>query len=527
MKRVRMRMLLGMLMIWMSSGAFCGGIPIAPKQDYWMGMYYNQQKIGSLHVVVKEDEVDGKDRLCRNETLRIRYRIPNKNFLYNIERHLLTDTTFAPISDSHTIDYTDSSRSGYYPTTSEITYGLSSAKWKTTANGVVDVKTMPITEHDRAVVVAGNQYDMGRRKLSPGDRFDINHFRYMMKVFLDTGNSLNLGEASVYVMRAETVTVNGIAYNTIVTSEKYADAYTIVWHLDNGEIVKWEMPEDHIVWLRESKENATEIDEGEGPLLDPNAKSAVANNVSAELLERSLSNFDYWMGVYSGTTKLGYVHITTKQDKLDGKDVFRREEIFHSHMNSSGKSFNVDINHVQYVDSTFFPILETMSITGGDPDKPGPKSSTAEYRYGKDMASCKYSLGDDLQTTMVPLTEEDRAKIVAGRAYVFGMLRLPVGKSIDVNHSYYTIERDKNCKWKFSDAMISVLRRETLNLNGVTYDTLVISDRAKNGRETTRWQLDTGEILKEDIPQEDLIWVREGKEKATEIDRMEPPKMTK
>ncbi len=143
------------VLLWQSTGAYCGNAVATPKQDYWMGIYYNQSKIGSLHITVNEDKVDGKIRLRKTEALRIRYRKPAENVIYNSTRNIYTDTAFTPTSESVTTEYQDSSTSGWHTETVETTYGLSSVKVKTTADGAASEQTQPFMEEDHTLLTAG------------------------------------------------------------------------------------------------------------------------------------------------------------------------------------------------------------------------------------------------------------------------------------------------------------------------------------------------------------------------------------
>jgi hypothetical protein len=310
------------LLASLSAGALCTDSRSVSKQDYWMGVYYSKQKIGSFHVTVGKDKLDGKDIFVRKEALRIRYRVTGNSILYNVDRTVCVDGSLQPVSDRVMGDYKDDTMTGYRPTATDIRYSPLGKTTKTITGDETSQTTITWDDETRTRVIAGYAYDFGRATPSVGNRLATNHFRYgipLSRQFV----GLKLGPGSVCVMRREPLKLNGTTYSTLVVSERGEDTDITTWQLENGEVVKQESPADEVVWLRESKEKATEVDDGKGPLLNSDGEPADTTNASIQPPKRAPTNLDYWLGIYVGSQKMGDVHVTVKPDKLDGEDVFR------------------------------------------------------------------------------------------------------------------------------------------------------------------------------------------------------------
>ncbi len=435
---------------------------------------------------------------------RIHYRMPGKSVVYNGTHTIYTDSAFTPMSDSVILDSKDSSvDDAYHPMTAETSFGPSSGKVKTIQDGVTDEKTQPLTEHDRALLTAGNRYVFGATKLSPGDKIDVNYAGLDVDVLDKT--TVCSCDTQLWVQRREPVKIDGATYNTLVVAEYSGDGSTDItrWQLENGEVAKEETPAEHITWVRETREKATEMDEGQGPLLD-------AHHTKAELLSRPPRNLDYWMGVYRDSTKIGYLHLTTKPDKLDGKEVFRRDNVLHLWKCGPDKTYNADFISTQYAGANLYPVLLTEHINGDGPK--GPESMAIETRFVEVTTECTWTCDGKSNSKTFTLDPEAVDMIAAGCAHDFGVLKLTDGESVQAGLERYTIG-DEQVTWNDCYVVLSMLRHEALKLNGMTYNTSVTCERGK-GEERMKWQLESGEIVKEEWPQEGVTWVKETKDRA-------------
>lgn len=226
---------------------------------------------------------------------------------------------------------------------------------------------------------------------------------------------------------------------------------------------------------------------------------------------------DYWMGLYKGSEKIGDMHVTIKPDRLDGKAVFRRQEVVRVRTKEAGRNHDYEFTRDVYASQGLFPVLElvhggsqTPSASLQQPVSP----VNIELRYGQ--ASIAVSMTKDGETSKlsVPLSKEDRDLVAAGCAYDFCTTKLAVGQKSDVQHWYLKMKSDAGAEWHSKRLALTVLRREKLDLNGVTRDAFVVSEKDKTGYETIRWQTAEGEIIKQEVPKSGLKWVRETESQA-------------
>ncbi len=486
-----------------------------PKQDYWMGIYYDQSKVGSMHVMVRKGRVNDKDGWIRDDALRIRFRTPGTNCTCNLDRELFADNNYNPVSDGFTSDYKDSAHDGYYPSTVEISFGAGSVKTATNADGEIDEKTVPISKEDHAQLLSGCRYDLGET-LSPGDKFDVNRVRYTLSMVPGDGIVCQRSPTKIGVLRREPIAVDGKPYNTLIVFEVSDDVGIKRWQLDNGEIIREERPAEHLTFIRETKEKATEVDAGSGPLLETHAKSEPTAEKNPDMLSLSPVNADYWMGVYAGSSKIGYFHVVTKPDNFEGKDVFRRDESLHLWTDGSGISCDADMSGTKYTGKDSFPVFESLNAVGNS-QSGAPASETGmhtEIRYSQGSVDFKMTVDGKSSAANAPLTDDIRERLITGCTYDFGTRKLNVGDSIAARHCAWTFSDKDGLSRNITNVILDVIRAETLELDGQTYNALVISEMCSNGDQITSWRLDNGEVIKQEMS--GVTMVLESKEKATQ-----------
>ena len=400
-----------------------------PKQDYWMGICYDQSQIGSLHVTVRKGRVNGKDGWIRDEISRIHYRTADKSHTLDIDRELFADDNYHPISDTLTSDGSDCQ-----PLSMAATFGSGVGKLKTTSGETTDEKTIPLLEEDQANLASGCRYDLGGRTLSPGDTFDLSHMHNIMNLLPDGRCMSSVDVTTVLALRREKIMVGGKGYNTLVASETSENVDIIRWQLANGEVIKEKRPTEHLVFLRETKKDATKVDEGPGPLLDTQAKPEPTPRPDAHLLRSFPANADYWMGVYSGSSKIGYLHVAIKPDKFGGKDVFRKDERFHVWPNRSPKRYGADFSHTVYAGNDLCPVFEEATGGAHDPSSQAGNSMLLQTRYNPESIDVTVTSEGKTSTNTEPESKECREMLIAGCTCDFGMRKLDVGDSINVVH---------------------------------------------------------------------------------------------
>ncbi len=485
-----------------------------PK-DYWMGVYYDKSKIGSLHVTVRKGIVNDKDGWIRDESLRIRYRTGDERCTLNVERELCADSNYNPVSDS-----SKANGDSFQPMSFDETFSPGNVDYRTVLSGTKEERTAPILEGDQVALSSGSKYDFGVMTLSPGDSFYVSHLLTILKSLPTSDCRLCSYATTVFVRRREKITVGGKVYDTLFVSENSETGEDVDidikrWQLENGEVIKEERPVEHLLFLMETEENATEVDKGPGPLL-AESKPEPPVKLTLHLAKTSPVNADYWMGVYWGTQKIGYFHVVITPDKLDGKKVFRKNESLHLR-DPFGTSMRTDARFTAYADQDYFPILENSQASHGT----GPVALEARYR-GKVVNINTTIDGKSTQTT-VPVTEDDRHELLDGCVYNFGVRMPKTGQSIDVQYGHMTADKTgKRIGFGNDSSVLSAIGRENLRLGGKTYDTLLISDTSANNAKITRWQLSNGMIIKQKMSI--LTMLLESKEEATKPIKAVKPK---
>jgi hypothetical protein len=226
---------------------------------------------------------------------------------------------------------------------------------------------------------------------------------------------------------------------------------------------------------------------------------------------------DYWMGLYSGSDKMGNLYVSIRPDKFEGKNVSRKDESLHVRMKSSCGDNSADLTHTVYVDSFLFPVFETMTGKTEKPVESGAQSMAVELRYGQDTIAVKMTIDGKTTTQSVPFAQGDRALAAAGYAYDMGATKLAVGEKLDLQYMHFKIDpasTTDSVACRTEPVVLSVLRRETVNVNGVSCDALVISEKDKKGYDTIKWRTDDGKIVKQETPKGGVTWLRETKEEA-------------
>ncbi len=222
---------------------------------------------------------------------------------------------------------------------------------------------------------------------------------------------------------------------------------------------------------------------------------------------------DYWLGIYVGKQKFGYVHVTVAQDTFEGKDVYRLTEVARIKVTSSGKVMQEDVTHTLYLDDNFGRIYEVVESRSNSP-KAIPQKM--EARYGPDSTSLRATSGMTVQRKEVPVSAEARQIALAGSKYVVGALPLKVGDKVQAEFVRVTASLDKGIECTAIAGTLEAVRREKVTVDGKTAEALVVRDSWKGGAVITT-QLANGEIVSMTQPGSDVRFERESREKATQI----------
>ncbi len=486
-----------------------------PKQDYWMGVYYGKSKIGSYHVVLSKDTTDQSAGWLRSENLIVRFKTSGKTYSWTYSRTVHADSMFGPISEDVGTGYKDSTMSADDMTLYQVKFGVNEEKITAFHGQETYERKVPLDDESRSYIAKGCSFDLGGTKLSVGQRFDVYHMIPEMSILPKTHMEANTRTNEVCVLRRESITVGGSAYQTLVLSERGQNNDIVTWLTDDGEIVKREMPKSHLLWLRQSKTEAPLV-EGEEALVQDVAKAEIPKDADKRFNGKSPAPLDYWLGVYVKSVKMGDLHVVAKPTKLDGKDVFCKEETLRTRVNDD-KHTDVEMIRRLYADSQFRPILETLDARGTDEIKASkPASRLMSCRYGADSTSATVTNDGKDSTHSAPFSDEDKYFASTGCAYDFGVCPLTAGNRLDLHHTLLKFEPGlTSVGTTTKSTSVVVLPAEKLDIDGVTYDTVVVSETDESGYTTTTWQKASGEIVKMDVRGTGVTLRQETKEQAS------------
>jgi hypothetical protein len=245
-------------------------------------------------------------------------------------------------------------------------------------------------------------------------------------------------------------------------------------------------------------------------------------------------NQDYWMGIYSGKSKIGYMHVTTSPDKYNGKDVYRRDETVTLVSDAGSPDSTATISNTLYSDATLFPIKASVAFSS--PDGNGSVASQAlfEVNYTQKTVETKcptgmtFALKDGTKASSLsqPYVKNEKADLRNGTRYLYGMWKFtPDIKDMRVRYvrQYILVgpkssDDPNNMSFNYGEATadFQVIRHEKLKLDGKTYDALLVLESAGSDHRIT-WMTTNGDVLKTQFCGTSATLVREPKDKAQDI----------
>lgn len=245
---------------------------------------------------------------------------------------------------------------------------------------------------------------------------------------------------------------------------------------------------------------------------------------------------EYWLAIYSGVQQVGCMQTTLSCDTLSGEEVFKRQDSIYLRTKDSNSTGRADVSDVVYATEHFTPIIHTlvMDASSTESGKTEEHHSEMELDYIKKTQKTIYRSGNETKEETVKAdldSKEDCSPEFSGRPLKTG------DKLTCSTYKFPSVVAGTSGHFAFtrSSSDIQVLRREKIEVDNKTCDALVLQDKSKFG-EATRWQLDNGVIVKEDMPysgvalkavteKEAREWLdRGGLDLATFLDRIESDK---
>lgn len=207
---------------------------------------------------------------------------------------------------------------------------------------------------------------------------------------------------------------------------------------------------------------------------------------------------DTWMGLYLGSTKIGYMHNAVSVDTYQGKAAYRVEDSMVIRVKSSGDTISTDYTDIYYLDGNFMPVGETRKVTAQG------RTVTIEVRYSKDTIEWKSTREGTVKIGSASLPPD--ADLSREWKYRLGMKSLAVGDMPRV----FTYNPDEFAVQGYT---LNVLRRERIKAADKIYDALVVRRHSGVG-DVTEWRLDDGRTVKTEISDMGAVASIESRDKA-------------
>lgn len=516
-------MLLFALLIVLSVPAFCADSPEDVVDDYWMGIFYAGQRMGYLHVTVKNDKFEGKDVLSSYEVVSTRFTQSGKKTQRHAERIVHTDSQMSSVYDFVAMSEVDGDKSES-KMSMEQRYTSNTVDVKLIQDGKENKSTHPLDSTDQVLVKAGWKYSLFDNKINIGADIALNRMRLLFGP-APGAMEFQMRNGTAKALRRQKLETDGVVNDTIVVSETTNENDEIIrYQLENGTILKEEQPLAKVTLVREPKEKAMEIEKGDGPNLD---KPVDEIDYAGRLKSLPKTSDKNWMGIYYGNTKIGCLVAGIGSFKFNSKEMVAKNYSLRLRLAQGMRKFDCSGNSVVAVDDSFATLYQNLTAETKDSAYPQPQKAHMQIEYANGSAHIISALGGDPSDTTRDLSVYDMRLVKTGWLYELGLLKLKLGDKIQLNRPRLWIDSSNaTMSYSFGEGMLSVLRRETVEVDGKSYDAFVVLEESKDLR-IMRWQLDNGEVVKESYPDYNITLLRESKDKASEVLKGEEPDISK
>lgn len=196
---------------------------------------------------------------------------------------------------------------------------------------------------------------------------------------------------------------------------------------------------------------------------------------------------DAWLGVYMMGQKMGYMHITTQKELYNGQDCYKIQSFLRTKMVLLGTNVQQDVNTLVYTDQRFSPLTMTMDQSSG-----GTRTVT-EANFTRDSVDCKLKTLSNGKSEIVESTKKvpipSGVSLVGDSMFALGQEKPEVG---DKSKMYYF----NPILLAIDPIEVEILRKESIDVGGTTYDTFVLKNSIGRMGDMTIWQTEAGEIVK-------------------------------
>ena len=207
---------------------------------------------------------------------------------------------------------------------------------------------------------------------------------------------------------------------------------------------------------------------------------------------------DAWMGVYLGSTKIGYLHTAVSREKLDGRDVYCMREALVSRLQIEGKRARRDSTTTLYFGDDLMP------IEGIYEDDDNGTVTRVEARFQSGHILCTSDSGGT--TSVRNITVPSGSDLSVRLAYELGRKTLNVGDEVSAT-SFDSVSMSVTTE------TLKATRREDVTFHGKKCSAMVIV-HGSGRSEATDWRLDSGELVKSEMSGIGATMVEQPKETA-------------
>jgi hypothetical protein len=202
---------------------------------------------------------------------------------------------------------------------------------------------------------------------------------------------------------------------------------------------------------------------------------------------------DEWIGIYQGHQKVGYAHISVRQDNLEGRRVYRRGYTVKRFVDGPAGQDLDELTVTIYADAGFNPVR--MLVEQHSP----ALSRTTVVNYTSKAADVVVKENGRTTRRQIPIPEG--RNLSTYNAYKFGARRVSEGDRFTVHY----IEPTMLFLHRYT---VNVLRSEVIDSMGAVRRAYVVI--AEDDPESPTWQLPNGEFLRSEIAGSGEVWIRQG-----------------
>jgi len=193
---------------------------------------------------------------------------------------------------------------------------------------------------------------------------------------------------------------------------------------------------------------------------------------------------DTWMSVYMGPVKVGYQHVTVARDTSEGECAYRLCEMRATAIRTQGVTHRATYTDTLFLDAGLRP------LSGVSEKIDDGVTTLTSARFFSDRVECTQTTGEQTVTKVIAIPQG--ADLSVRPAYLAGRLAPSAGESI----SAYGLDFSKMA---FFHNELRAVERRPIIYRGANQSALIVR-YGDNEQDMTDWRLDTGEIIRTEIP---------------------------